>query len=178
MASTKRIDLFIRLTSSVTKQGAIDYAYNRSNQRDNDSANFDASGNKINAHYYDVTDFRDGSKYMVFGDDAKEILQLNTSHDLITPNDEADLNGYMKGFTDEVIVNDDSGTATVALDSLGSYNVLVTVKDSLRAIARVEDETDTSFKIVIYDAETFAEDKVKLDCSNESVTVNYCVVYE
>jgi len=181
MASTKRIDLFIRLTSTVTKQGAIDYAYKRSNDRDNDSGNFDTSGNMIDAHYYDVTDFRDSSKYMVFGDEAQSILQLEKSHDLITPNDNSgnvDLTNYQRGFTDEIVISSDDGTAIVELDSLGTYNVFLTVKKSLQALARVEDETDTSFKIVLYDGNTYGEDEIKLDCTNNPVTVNYNVVYE
>lgn len=176
MASTKRIDLFIRLTSSVTKQGAIDYAYERSNARDNGSENFDNNGDMINAYYYDVTDFRDSTKYMVFGDEAQSILQLEKSHDLVTQNDIA--SSVLKGFSNEVVIDSDDGTAIVPLDSLGAYNVFLTVKDRLQATARVEDETDNSFTIVLYDGNAFAEDKIKLDCTDIPVTVNYSVIYE
>ena len=164
MSDTKRIDLFIRPNSTVSKDGAIDYAYDRANDRDNDS-------DEDLAHYYDVTDARDGSKYMVFGDKAQDTLKLGKVLDLL------DKKEFVKGFTNEIIISSDDGTATIELPySMANYNVVLTVKDDLIAIARVENETNTDFTIVLYDGTTYAEDKIKLNCSEHNITVNYVVV--
>ena len=76
MAVSKRIDLFIRPNSQVTEEQAWDYAYVRANTRDNSPENIEG-GQKIFAHYYDITDARTSKKWMVFGDDAQELLQLD-----------------------------------------------------------------------------------------------------
>ena len=163
MASTKRIDLFV--TSDKTKDEVVDIAYNRANKRDDKYEEF--------AHYYDITHTKTGLKYMVFGDEAIKILNIDKCVDIL------DKSEFTRGFTDEIIVSSDDGTATIELSSnTDNYNVFLTVKDNLQAIARVEEETKDSFKIILYDAETYAEDKVKLDCSKQSVTVNYAVIYE
>lgn len=174
MASTKRIDLFIRPTSSATKQKAQDYAYSRANARDNDPDNFDENGEKIHAHYYDVTDSRTGAKYMVFGDDAQSALALDRDLDLL------DKSEFLFGYTRDYIIDDVDGVYEVTVDNPHNkkFNVLLTVQDNLRADAQIENETLTSFGIALYDKEAFAEDKEPLDCSTDNVTVNVVVVFE
>ncbi len=195
MASTKRLDLFV--TSGKSKEFVIDYAYDKANDRDNADKNLDEDGKKIYAHYYDITYFRDsqtieeqkekddddtltypiaGNKHMVFGDDALSIMDtLNKNEDVLIKEQ------FLRGYTDDVVIDVPDGT--IVVDILNSndnsdYNITLTVKDSLRAIARVENETEDNFTIVLYDGEAYSEDKVKLDCSEDSVTVNYNLIYE
>ena len=168
MATTKRIDLFIRPTSTITKNEAIEYAYNKANKRDA------SVKNKLTnyAHYYDITDSRSGEKYMVFGDKAQSILKLSKSFDILNKTD------ILKGFTDDIIIDNENGTIHIPLNTDNEYNVFLQVKNSLQAIARVENETKEGFDIVLYDAQTYAEDEIKLDCSNNNITINYNVIYE
>ncbi len=191
MASTKRLDLFV--TSGRSRDFIIDYAYDRANSRDEDDNNFDEDGKKIYAHYYDITYFRDnetieeqkekddeptwvypiqGDKHMVFGADALDMMStLNKNEDVLNKKQ------FIRGFTDEVVINDANGSANIELNGSNPYNVFLQVKDDLQAIVRVENESSTSFDIIVYDGEAYTEDRVRLDCSIEPVTVNYNVVY-
>ena len=193
MASAKRVDLFV--TSGRSKEFVVDYAHGRANDRDEKAENFDENNNKIYAHYYDVTYFRDdetiadqkesddeptwtypiaGDKQMVYGTDALTMMPtLNKSEDVLMKSE------FLRGYTKDVVIDAPNGTDTIMLsDNSGTYNVTLQVKDSLRAIARVEDETNDSFKIVLYDGEAYAEDKITLNCEDENITVNYNVIFE
>ncbi len=193
MASTKRLDLMV--TSGKSYQAIVELATSRANSRDNSDKNKNEDDNKIYAHYYDITYFRDsktiaeqkeddnnpdytypiaGDKHMVYSDDVLEKMPtLKRSEDILMKSE------FLRGYTDEVVIDSVDGTVVIEHDSLPTdYNVLLQVKDDLGAIARVEAEENTSFKIVLYDAEAYAEDKVKLDCSIENITINYNVIYE
>jgi len=160
---TKRIDGF-KLSNS-SKQRVIDLLYARANSRD--------KRNPTLAHYYDITDVKTGDKYMVFGDEAQKLLKnIGKSIDILNKQE------FLKGFTKDIIISSTNGTVNINIDSNKPYNVFTQVKDNLTAVARVENETDSSFDIVLYDGEAYAEDKIKLDCSSNSVTVNYVVIYE
>jgi hypothetical protein len=86
MAKTYRLDLFVKPNSTATEQQVIDFGLNWVNDRTNDPSNQDDNGNPINAYYCDVTDFkRGGKKYMIFGDLARDMLDLNQIHTIIDP---------------------------------------------------------------------------------------------
>jgi len=174
MASTKRVDLFIRPTSSATKAKAQKYAYDRANDRDNDSANLDENGEKIYAHYYDVTDSRTGAKYMVFGDDAQSALSLERDLDLL------DKSEFLFGYTRDYIIDDVQGKYLVDVNNPKNkkFNAILTVENALRADVQIENESMTSFTIAVYDKEAFTEDKEPLDCSVSNIKVNAVVVFE
>jgi len=85
MAKTYRLDLFVKPASSATEQQVKDFGLNWVNDRTNEASNQE-NGEPINAYYCDVTDFkRGGKKYMIFGDLAKSMLDLNQIHDIIDP---------------------------------------------------------------------------------------------
>lgn len=85
MAKTHRLDLFVKPTSTATEQQVFDYAIGWVNDRTNDPSNQD-DGEPINAYYCDVTDFkRGGKKYMIFGDVAKDMLDLDQKMDILDP---------------------------------------------------------------------------------------------
>lgn len=166
MATTKRIDLFIKPTSSATKQQAIDYAFKRANERDAD----DTTGEL--AHYYDITDSRTGAKYMVFGTKAQEELQLSKDLDIL---DKAD---FLKGNTDEVTITSSDGATSVELSSSDDYTITANVLNNSFAELRIENKTENGFDIVLYDSRGWEDDEIRLDCSDEAVTVQYTIVYK
>jgi len=171
MADTKRIDLFLRPDSTATKQQAIDYAFKRANERDNDGSNY-VDGVQQKAHYYDVTDSRTGAKYMVFGEDAQKILRLPKLLDILNKSE------FLKGFTKDYIINSKDGVYTVELDNDDDYNVILTVEDNNRADAHIENEKQGSFDIALYDKDAFVEDEERLDCSENPIKVNAVIVYK
>ena len=167
MATTKVISLAIRPTSSVTKQGAIDYALSRANTRDSE----DETGEL--AHFYQITDSRNGAFYQVYGDKAQDALQVPLLIDIFDPN------LYIKGYVDEVVIDSYAGTATIELpNDTDSYNVNAQVLNSSYAELRIEDKTSSSFKIVLYDSRGWEEDETKLDCTTDNVSVSFTVIYK
>lgn len=72
----------------------------------------------------------------------------------------------------EVTITSTDGTKHISIQNNNS-KIFLQVEDSLRAIARVENQTNDGFDIVLYDGTYFEEDKVKLDCSNNPIKVNY-----
>ena len=85
MAKTYRLDLFVKPTSTATEQQVRDFGLNWVNERTDEASNQD-NGEPINAYYCDVTDFkRGGKKYMIFGNLAKSMLDLNQIHNIIDP---------------------------------------------------------------------------------------------
>lgn len=85
MALTYRLDLFVKPHSTATEQQVQDFGLNWVNDRTNEAANQE-DGEPINAYYCDVTDFKRGSKkYMIFGDLARSMLDLDQIHTIIDP---------------------------------------------------------------------------------------------
>lgn len=86
MALTYRLDLFVKPHSTATEQQVQDFGLNWVNDRTSEAANQDEFGEPINAYYCDVTDFkRGGKKYMIFGDLARDMLDLDQIHNIIDP---------------------------------------------------------------------------------------------
>jgi len=86
MATTKRLDLFVKPTSTATEQEVYDFGLNWVNDRTASPSNEDANGDPIEAYYTDVTDFnRGGKKYMIFSDLAKTMLGLEQKMDILDP---------------------------------------------------------------------------------------------
>lgn len=170
MAITRRIDLFIRPTSSVTKEYAKQYAFDMANTRDDQDENIDDQGDMIYAHYYDVTDSRDGSKYMVFGTKAQELMSLPRDLEIL------DKSEFVMGYSNEVIISNVDGTVGVKLTHILPFSVLLDTESNFDIELRVENKTAEGFEIVVYDNDTFEEDK-KYDCSTQNITVKYTVIY-
>ena len=191
MASTKRIDLFIRPTSNVSKQGAIDYAYDRANDRDDDDENKDEDGDKIYAHYYDVTDSRTGEKYMVFGDDAQDILKLDKLLDVINQDN------FLMGFSGDLIIDTEDGTSSIDAKDKDGYERYIyisylydddinddkTSTDYMNIRVKTKKSTD-KFDLQVFNNNKLYKSFEPLDCSSEDVNdgngikINYTVIYK
>ena len=93
----------------------------------------------------------------------------------------ARLGGYTnnKVTTRTIEVASSNGLLHVNLDGNNAeYDIYPNVIDSTRADVKIENEELSGFDIVIYDSEAFSEDKVRLDCSQSGVTVNFMIVYK
>jgi hypothetical protein len=86
---------------------------------------------------------------------------------------------FVSGKVNDVAVQAVDGAVTVLIDNptQTEFNVVLTVKDSLEAVARVENETLNSFDIILYDGGYLIEDEHRLDTSNSSVTINYILTF-
>lgn len=165
MATTKNVDLFIRPTSSATKQQAIDYAFDRANTRDSDAGEEDL------AHFYTVTDARTGAIYKVFGTKAQDTLQLPILLDVV------DKTEFIKGYADEVVISSSSGTHSFELSDDKVYSVMANVVDNSIAEVRIENKTSSGFDIALYDSSDWESTDSRFDCSLESIKVAYSIMF-
>lgn len=112
MALTYRLDLFVKPLSTATEQEVQDFGLNWVNNRTNEAENQDTDGNPINAYYCDVTDFkRNSKKYMIFGDLARDMLDLNQIHTIIDPASMATV--IALGLAEDVITSNDARISTL-----------------------------------------------------------------
>lgn len=83
---------------------------------------------------------------------------------------------FLIGESGEVIVNSKDGTLRIRKPFIKNARIFANVKDSLKAEVRIENQTDDGFDIVLYDSTAFVEDKIKLNCKENPVRVNYLIV--
>jgi hypothetical protein len=176
MAKTYRLDLFIRPASTVSEEYALTYALNWANSRTDQTDNQE-NGEPINAYYIDVTDLRNGKKFMVFGDVAHGIISGGTEMD--QKQTMFDPTKYLQGYSEDIVIGSVNGRESVNVDNPDGKNITVipTVKDSLQAEIRVENESNTGFDLVLYDSEAFVEDEATIDCSIDPIVVNQTVIF-
>ena len=171
MASLYRLDVIIRGNSSITEEKAIEWTKNWVNNRQEDSKNKDEEGNYLKEFYADLFDSRTKKSFKIFSDVATKNREIRNSYN--------DIQGVIttSAFIDkgEVIIDTKNGTKHININNNNS-TIFLQVEDSLKAIARVENQNENGFDIVLYDGEYFDEDRVKLDCNNNPIKVNYLVI--
>jgi hypothetical protein len=177
MAKTYRLDLFVRQNSTATEQQAKDYALKWANDRTNASDNKDNTGALINAYYIDVTDLRTSKKWMVFGYEALKVISGGNPMDSIVTI--LDPTQFLRGYSKDIAINTEDGKKSEGVSNphRKDFTAILTVKDSLQAEVRVENETLDGFDIALYDGSMFTEDNVTIDCSGTPITVNETVIF-
>jgi hypothetical protein len=176
------INVIIRDNSTISLDKALDIVRNRVNRNADLYQDIDIKAK--------MTDFRNGNIYEVFSDRWLDKydqtswwnLQLdNVSIQKMLNQDSSSNNDCLdclQGFSKEVLITSEDGTAHIEVDNPNqkSFNVFLKIEDEYMIYAKLENEKLDGFDIVLYDESTF-ENK-KLNCSEKNVKVNYVVIYE
>ena len=170
MAALYRLDVIVRGNSTVSQDYAVKWTKNWVNQRQSqdDSKEF----------YADLYDSRTNRAWKVFSDIATKNRAIDNEY--ITKNGET-LKGvifitpFLTGIAKEVVIDTPNGTKYIHYPNDGA-KIFLQVEDSLKAIARVENQDTRGFEIVLYDGTYFEEDRVRLDCSNSPIRVNVLII--
>lgn len=185
MASLRKFEVMIRQNSNVTIDYVIDKYKRVMNKFQNKDTNKNSDGSFIFIWYADIFDSRTNKTWKVFCDYATKLFNIENSY---TTKDGKVIKGVIytssfldemfKGTTFDVIINTKDGSKKIFTNSKKKYNVFLQVENSLVAEARVENETQESFEIVLYDNRAFTEENQRLDCSKEPMKVNVLIAYE
>ena len=177
MASLYRLDVIIRGNSSITEEDAIKWTKDWVNNRQEKSDNKNSDGSYKREYYADLFDSRSKKLFKIFSDVATKNRNIANTYNnikgvisVLSSNENNIL--FNKG---EVIIDSVDGTKRIEIIN-NNAQIFLQVEDSLKAIARVENQDENGFDIVLYDGEYFDEDRVKLDCSDNPIKVNYLVI--
>jgi len=175
MASLYRLDVIVRGNSTITQDDAVRWTKNWVNKRQEADDNKNDDGSYKKEFYADLFDSRSKKSFKIFSDVAVKNRAIENSY--ICKNGEKidgviDLSVFK---TQEVIIDSENGTKHITFPNHNA-KIFLQVEDSLKAIARVENQTDNGFDIVLYDGEYFEEDKVKLNCKNNPIKVNLLIL--
>ena len=179
MASLYRLDVIIRGNSDITEIDAIKWTKNWVNKRQEKSDNKNPDGSYKREYYADLFDSRSKKLFKIFSDVATKNRNISNTYNnikgvisVLGSSNENNSSYISKG---EVIINTENGTKRIEVNN-NNAQIFLQVEDSLKAIARVENQNENGFDIVLYDGEYFDEDRVKLDCSDNPIKVNYLVI--
>jgi len=178
MSSLYRLDVIVRGNSTILQDKAIEWAKNWVNNRQEDSTN-KTDGGYLREYYADLYDSRTNQSWKVFSDVATKNRGIENVY---VSNSDSIIKGiiytspFFSGLTNEVVIDNSSGSKRIDVKN-NNAKIFLQVEDNLKAIARVENQDSDGFDIVLYDGEYYDEDKVRLDCSNEPVRVNYLLIY-
>jgi len=170
LASLYRLDVIISSNSTVSQDYAIEWTKNWVNKKQDLSY--------FREFYADLYDSRTNRAWKVFSDVAMRNRGITNSY---TTQDGKVINGvifttpYMVGTSKEIVVNTQDGTKHIDYPN-DNAKIFLQVEDSLRAIPRVENQTNEGFDVVLYDGTYFEEDRVRLDCSNSPIKVNILII--
>jgi len=177
MASLYRLDVIVRGNSTITQDGAVKWTKDWVNRRQESDKNKDDNGNYVRQFYADLFDSRISKAWKIFSDVAADTRKIENTY--ITQDNE-EIKGviftspFLIGKTEEVIVDTADGTKYISYQN-NNAKIFLQVEDSLKAVPRVENQTNDGFQIVLYDGEYYDEDKVKLDCSENPIKVNLAI---
>lgn len=173
-----RLDVIIRGNSTISKDEAIKWTKNWVNERQINETNKDKEGNFINFFYADLFDSRTADSWKIFSDEATKAREILNSY---FTSDNEEITGviytspYLKGVVREITIDTEDGTKFIKCENKNA-KIFLQMEDSLKAIPRVEKQSDDGFNIVIYNGEFFDEDKVKLNCKENPVKVNFLAI--
>lgn len=177
MASLYRLDVMVRGNSTIAQDDAIRWTKSWVNKRQESKDNIDQNGNYINEYYADLFDSRTAKSWKVFSDVATKNRQVKNTY---ISKDKSVVTGviftspYIIGGSFEIVVSSSDGIQHIDYTNKNA-KIFLTVEDSLKAIARVENQDNSGFDIVLYDGEYFEEDKKRLDCSDNPIKVNVLI---
>ena len=80
MASLKRLDLLVRGNSTISQDGALEFAKNWSNRRQESDTNKDENGDYILEFYVDLYDSRTNKGWKVFSDVATQNRAIENTY--------------------------------------------------------------------------------------------------
>ncbi len=129
-------------------------------------------------YYADLYDSRTNRGWKVFSDVATENRAIANEY---VKKDGSIIKGvifttpFFVGTSKEIVVDTPDGTKHIDYKNRNA-KIFLQVEDSLRAIPRVENQTDDGFDVVLYDGTYFEEDRVRLDCSNNPIKVNILII--
>ncbi len=178
MASLYRLDVIVRGNSTVTQDYAVKWTKNWVNKRQEEDENKDENGKYLKEYYADLYDSRTNKSWKVFSDVATENRAIENEY--VCENGEI-IKGviftspYLMGESKEVIVDSEDGILHIAAD-VKNATIFATVEDSLVAEVRIENQTDDGFDIVLYDSTAFVEDRIRLNCKEKPIRVNYLII--
>lgn len=170
MASLYRLDVVISSNSTVSQDYAVEWTKNWVNERQRVSI--------FKEFYADLYDSRTNMAWKVFSDVAMRKRGITNSY---TTSDGKVIEGvifttpYMVGTSKEIVVDTPDGTKHIDYPN-DNAKIFLQVEESLRAIPRVENQTDDGFDVVLYDGTYFEEDRVRLDCSSNPIKVNILII--
>jgi len=179
LASLYRLDVIVRGNSTITQDNAVKWVKNWVNERQEADNNKDSNGNYLREYYADLYDSRSNKSWKVFSDVATKNRVIKNEY--ICENNET-IQGviftspFLVGISAEVVIDNENGIKHININN-NNARIFLQVEDSLKAIARVENQDDEGFDIVIYNGEYFDEDKVRLNCKENPVKVNYVILF-
>ena len=177
MSSLYRLDVIVRGNSTITQDGAVKWVKDWVNRRQEDTKNKDEEGNYLREYYADLFDSRYNKSWKVFSDVATKSREIENYY--ITSDNE-EIKGviftspFIVGKTEEIIITSENGVKHIEYAN-NNAKIFLQVEESLKAIARVENQDNKGFNIALYNAEYYEEDKVRLDCSNTPIKVNMAI---
>ena len=80
MANLKRLDLLVRGNSTISQDGAVEFAKNWSNRRQESDTNKDENGDYILEFYVDLYDSRTNKGWKVFSDVATQNRAIENTY--------------------------------------------------------------------------------------------------
>jgi len=178
MASLYRLDVIVRGNSTITQDDAIKWTKNWVNDRQKEKQNKNFNGSYRREYYADLFDSRTNKSWKVFSDVATKNRVIENEY--ICENNEV-IKGviftspFLVGIAKEVLIDSENGTKHIFYKNKNA-KIFLQVEDSLKAVARVENQTDEGFDIVLYDGEYFEEDKVRLNCKDNPIKVNVTII--
>jgi len=176
MSALYRLDVIVRGNSTITQDEAIKWTKDWVNKRQEKLDNKNPDGSYKREYYADLFDSRTKKSFKIFSDVATKNREISNSY-LCKDNTEIkgviELNVFI---TQEVIIDSENGTKHITFPNHNA-KIFLQVEDSLKAIARVENQDENGFDIVLYDGEYFDEDRVKLNCKNNPVKVNMLILF-
>ena len=170
MASLYRLDVIVRGNSTISQDDAVKWTKSWVNKRQKKESQKE--------FYADLYDSRTNKSWKIFSDVATKNRVIENEY--ICENKEV-VKGvifttpFLVGVAKEVLIDSEDGTKHIFHRNKNA-KIFLQVEDSLKAIARVENQDENGFDVVLYDGEYFEEDKVRLDCKDNPIKVNVVII--
>ena len=179
MASLYRLDVIVRGNSDVTQDYAVKWTKDWVNKRQEADDNKDANGSYKKEYYADLYDSMTNKSWKVFSDAAAKSREVKNEY---VCEDKTVITGviftspFLVGESGEVTVDSEDGILHIQKPFIKNAKIFANVEDSLKAEVRIEKQTDDGFDIVLYDSTAFVEDRIRLNCKENPVRVNYLII--